>query len=178
MGGPIAMERKGHEMIGCPDDKHSHYVTSRQRILLGTGWLKMSMFQSTRQVPNWILWYLQDKILKAIILYKRYFLTSVTMEVTVSCQHIHGGKLGQYLLPIYLMKTALTWFKLQKPQISFQILKGSFDIGMEFRFVLLDPYTCYSFALMSSHSKLFYHFYPRLVLAFRYCCCLHLCVCV
>ena len=36
MGGPIVMERKGRESIGCPDVKHNHYVTSRQRILLGT----------------------------------------------------------------------------------------------------------------------------------------------
>ena len=37
MGGPIVMERKGRESIGCTDVKHNHYVTSRQRILLGTG---------------------------------------------------------------------------------------------------------------------------------------------
>ena len=37
MGGPTVMERKGRESIGCPDVKHNHYVTSRQRILLGTG---------------------------------------------------------------------------------------------------------------------------------------------
>ena len=37
MGGLIAMERKGQETIGWPDVKHSHYLTSRQRILLGTG---------------------------------------------------------------------------------------------------------------------------------------------
>ena len=37
MGGPIAMERKEQETTGCPDVKHSHYVTSRQRILWGTG---------------------------------------------------------------------------------------------------------------------------------------------
>ena len=30
-------DTKGWESIGCPDVKHSHYVTSRQRILLGTG---------------------------------------------------------------------------------------------------------------------------------------------
>ena len=37
MGGPIVMERKGRESIGCPHVKHKHYLTSRQRILLGTG---------------------------------------------------------------------------------------------------------------------------------------------
>ena len=37
MGGPIVMEQKGQESIGCPDVKHNHYVTLRQRILLGTG---------------------------------------------------------------------------------------------------------------------------------------------
>ena len=36
MGGPIVMERKGWESIGCPDVKDDHYVTSRQRKLLGT----------------------------------------------------------------------------------------------------------------------------------------------
>ena len=36
MGGPIVMERKGWESLGCPDVKDNHYVTSRQRILLGT----------------------------------------------------------------------------------------------------------------------------------------------
>ena len=36
MGGPILMERKGWESIGCPDVKDNHYVTSRQRKLLGT----------------------------------------------------------------------------------------------------------------------------------------------
>ena len=36
MGGPIVMERKGWESIGCPDVKDNHYVTSRQRKLLGT----------------------------------------------------------------------------------------------------------------------------------------------
>ena len=35
MGGPIVMEWK--ESIRCPDVKHNHYVTSRQRLLLGTG---------------------------------------------------------------------------------------------------------------------------------------------
>ena len=38
MGGPIVMERNGRESIGWPDVKHNHYVTSRQRILLGAGW--------------------------------------------------------------------------------------------------------------------------------------------
>ena len=33
----IVMEWKGQESIGCPDVKHHDYVTSRQRILLGTG---------------------------------------------------------------------------------------------------------------------------------------------
>ena len=37
IGGPIAMKRKGRESIGCPDVNHNHYVTYRQRILLGTG---------------------------------------------------------------------------------------------------------------------------------------------
>ena len=37
MGDPIVMEWKGRESIGCPDVKHNHYVTSKQRILLGTG---------------------------------------------------------------------------------------------------------------------------------------------
>ena len=37
MGGPIAMEQKGWESIGCPDVKHNHYETSRQKILLETG---------------------------------------------------------------------------------------------------------------------------------------------
>ena len=37
MGGPIVMEQKGRELIGCPDVKHNHNVASRQRILLGTG---------------------------------------------------------------------------------------------------------------------------------------------
>ena len=37
MGGPIVMERKGWESIGCPDVKDNHYVTSRQSKLLGTG---------------------------------------------------------------------------------------------------------------------------------------------
>ena len=27
MGGPIVMERKERESIGCPDVKHNHYVT-------------------------------------------------------------------------------------------------------------------------------------------------------
>ena len=35
--GPIVMEREGRESIGRPDVKHSHYVTSRQKILLGSG---------------------------------------------------------------------------------------------------------------------------------------------
>ena len=34
MGGPIVMEWKGRESIRCPDVKHYHYVTSRQKILL------------------------------------------------------------------------------------------------------------------------------------------------
>ena len=37
MGGPIVMERKGRKSIGCPDVKDNHYVTLRQRKLLGTG---------------------------------------------------------------------------------------------------------------------------------------------
>ena len=36
MGDPIVMERKGRQLIGCPDVKHNHYVTLKQRILLGT----------------------------------------------------------------------------------------------------------------------------------------------
>ena len=31
------MEGKGRKSIGCPDVEHNYYVTSRQRILLGTG---------------------------------------------------------------------------------------------------------------------------------------------
>ena len=50
MGGLIVLEQKGQESIGCPDVKHNHYVTLRQRILLGTGWLKMSVFPSTHLV--------------------------------------------------------------------------------------------------------------------------------
>ena len=50
MGGSIVMERKGQESLGCPDVKHNHYVTPRQRILLPTGSLKMSAFPSTRLV--------------------------------------------------------------------------------------------------------------------------------
>ena len=34
---PIVMEQEGRESMGCPDVKLDHYVTSRQRILLGTG---------------------------------------------------------------------------------------------------------------------------------------------
>ena len=37
MGGLIAIKLKGQETIECPYVKHSHYVTSRQRIVLGTG---------------------------------------------------------------------------------------------------------------------------------------------
>ena len=47
IGGPIVMEQKGREPIWCPDVKHDYYVTSRQRMLLGTGWLKMFAFPST-----------------------------------------------------------------------------------------------------------------------------------
>ena len=36
MGGPIVMERKGWESKGCRDVKDNHYVSSRQRKLLGT----------------------------------------------------------------------------------------------------------------------------------------------
>ena len=50
MGGSIVMERKGQESLGCPDVKHKHYMTQRKRILLPTGWLKMSAFPSTRLV--------------------------------------------------------------------------------------------------------------------------------
>ena len=37
MGGPSVTDRKGRESMGCPDVKHNHHVTSRQRILLATG---------------------------------------------------------------------------------------------------------------------------------------------
>ena len=37
MWGPIVMEQKGWESIGRPDVKDNHYVTLRQRKLLGTG---------------------------------------------------------------------------------------------------------------------------------------------
>ena len=37
MGGSIVMERKRQESLGCPDVKHNHYVTPRQRIFLPTG---------------------------------------------------------------------------------------------------------------------------------------------
>ena len=37
MGGWIVMEWTGRESIGGPDVKYNHYVTLRQRILLGTG---------------------------------------------------------------------------------------------------------------------------------------------
>ena len=37
MEGPIVMERKEWESIGCPDVKDNHYVTLRQRKVLGTG---------------------------------------------------------------------------------------------------------------------------------------------
>ena len=47
MGGSIVMERKGQVLLRCPDVKHNHYVTPRQRILLPTGWLKMWAFPST-----------------------------------------------------------------------------------------------------------------------------------
>ena len=50
MGGSIVMEQKGQESLGCPDVKHNHYVTPRQRVLLPMGWLKMSAFPSTRLV--------------------------------------------------------------------------------------------------------------------------------
>ena len=52
MGGSIVMEWKGQEPLGCPDLKRNHYVTPRQRILLLTGWLKMSAFPSTRLVMS------------------------------------------------------------------------------------------------------------------------------
>ena len=44
MGGPIVLERKGRDSIGCPDVKDNHYVTSRQRILLGTGVTRCQRF--------------------------------------------------------------------------------------------------------------------------------------
>ena len=47
MGGSIVMEQKWQETLGCPDVKHNHCVTPRQRIFLRTGWLKMSAFPST-----------------------------------------------------------------------------------------------------------------------------------
>ena len=58
MGGSIVVELKGQESLGCPDVKHNHYVTPRQRMLLMTGWLKMSAFPLTRLVS---LWYSQNK---------------------------------------------------------------------------------------------------------------------
>ena len=36
IGGPIVMEWKGQESLECLDMKHNHYVTSEQRIVLGT----------------------------------------------------------------------------------------------------------------------------------------------
>ena len=56
IGGLIVMEWKGQESIACPDVKHNHYVTPRQRILLLTGSLKMLAFLSTRLVIDWTLW--------------------------------------------------------------------------------------------------------------------------
>ena len=50
MGGSIVMEQKRQESLGCPDVKPNHYVTLRQRILLPTGWLKMSAFPLTSLV--------------------------------------------------------------------------------------------------------------------------------
>ena len=52
IGGPIVKEWKGQESIACPDVKHNHCVTPRQRILLPTGWLKMSAFLSSRLVSQ------------------------------------------------------------------------------------------------------------------------------
>ena len=40
MGGPIVIQQKGRELIGCPDVKHNHNVTSRQKILLRTRVIK------------------------------------------------------------------------------------------------------------------------------------------
>ena len=56
MEGPIVMEWKGWESIACPDVKHNHYVTPRQRILLPMGWLKISAFPSTRLVLLYFVW--------------------------------------------------------------------------------------------------------------------------
>ena len=50
MGGSIVMKWKGQELLGCSDVKHNHKVTLRQRILLLTGWPKMSAYPSTRLV--------------------------------------------------------------------------------------------------------------------------------
>ena len=49
-GRPDCHVTKGTGVVGCPDVKHNYYFTFRQRILLGTGWLKMSSFPSTRLV--------------------------------------------------------------------------------------------------------------------------------
>ena len=45
MGGPVVMERNGRESIGWPDVKHNHYVTSRQKILLGA-WVTIDVGDS------------------------------------------------------------------------------------------------------------------------------------
>ena len=61
MGGSIVMERKGLESLECPDVKHNHYVTPKQRMLLLTGWLKMSAFPSTRLV-GYDSWWLRNDL--------------------------------------------------------------------------------------------------------------------
>ena len=55
MGGSIVIDQKGQESLVCPDEKSNHYVTPRQKILLPTGWLKMSAFPSTRLVSSYFL---------------------------------------------------------------------------------------------------------------------------
>ena len=68
MGGPIVMEWKGHESIAFPDVKHNPYVTPRRRILLPTGWLKMSAFPSTRLV-HFIHYHIFSRANEYVVLY-------------------------------------------------------------------------------------------------------------
>ena len=77
MGGSIVMERKGQEWLGCPDVKHNlnHYVTMRQRILLPTGWLKMSAFPSTGLVHIYFSGLAQDSSIS----------TANAVEILQSC---------------------------------------------------------------------------------------------
>ena len=81
MGGSIVMERKGQESLGCPDVKHNHYVTPRQRILLPTGWFKMSVFPSTRLVL----------FLKTVHLEKSFCRRDDPTPVFMSLSWIKGG---------------------------------------------------------------------------------------